>query len=399
MRKIWLLATTTYRRRVRSGMFLILTFGLPVLMIIAGGIAILRETGGSLEPIGYVDQTARLAHVTEVSVEGEQLTLTGYPDTDAASAAFQQGEIVGYLVIPPGYFDGEPARFFAEEEPSARLEEGLAAFMRRAMLPGEPEWVLERLASPARVTYVARDSGIEIVEGPALLVRLAFPAVLAAIFALAVLTSSGQMGAAVVREKDQRAMEMIVTSLAPRELVAGKVLGMTMLSLTQVGVWVLGAGIALVLVVSGSIDVENLVIPWEAAVWALLLGVPAYFLYAVLAAGLGIIAGDTQQAQQLAGVLGFLGLAPLWFLGILIQDPGGSLAVALTLFPLTAPEVGLLRMALGGVPIWQLLTSLLIILLSLGGSIWLVSRIFRSAMLLYGKALRPRQLWDALRTA
>ncbi len=194
-------------------------------------------------------------------------------------------------------------------------------------------------------------------------------------------------------------MEMIITSLAPRELVTGKVLGMTLLSLTQVGVWAIGGGIAIGLALSSTVDVQTLSIPWEALMWALLLGVPGYFLYAVLASGLGVIAGDSQQAQQLAGVLGMLGLAPLWFMGLLINALDGPLAVGLTLFPLTGPMIGLFRMALVEVPTWQLITSLAILVASLIGSIWLVARIFRAAMLMYGQALRPRQILQALREA
>jgi ABC-2 type transport system permease protein len=327
------------------------------------------------------------------------LTLTAYADTGAAQTAFQRGEIAGYLVIPDEYFQGHPGVFYAEEEPSGKLEEALTAFMRRAMLPDEPAWTLDRLAVPSEVTYVARDSGEEIAEGPAVIVRFATPLVLALVFALAVLTGASQMGSAIVREKDQRSMEMIITSLTPRELVTGKVLGMTLLSLTQVGVWAVGGSIAIGLALSTAVDVQTLRIPWRALTWALLLGVPGYFLYAVLASGLGVIAGDNQQAQQLAGVLGMLGLAPLWFMGLLINALNGPLAVGLTMFPLTAPMIGLFRIALVEVPTWQLITSLAILMASLIGSIWLVARIFRAAMLMYGQALRPQQLLQALREA
>jgi ABC-2 type transport system permease protein len=396
MRKVWLIATTTYRRQIRSGTFLFLTFGLPVLMVIAGAIPFTRARGGDLPAAGYVDQTGRLAPVTQVPVEDITLTLTAYTDTGAAQTAFQRGEIAGYLVIPDDYFQGQPAAFYAEEEPDGKLEEALTAFMRRAMLPDEPAWTLDRLADPSEMTYVARDSGEEIAEGPAVAVRFATPLVLALVFAIAVLTGASQMGSAIVREKDQRSMEMIITSLALRELVAGKVLGMTLLSLTQVGIWAVGGGIAIGLALSSPANVQTLSIPWEAPMWALLLGVPGYFLYAVLASGLGVMAGDSQQAQQLAGILGLLGLAPLWFMGLLINALNGPLAVGLTMFPLTGPIIGLVRMALVEVPTWQLITSLAILVASLIGSIWLVARIFRAAMLMYGQALRPQQLLQAL---
>ncbi|MFQ5857145.1 MAG: ABC transporter permease, partial [Anaerolineae bacterium] len=397
MRKAWLIATSTYRRRVRSGTFLILTFGLPVMMVIAGAIPVIRARDSELPNVGYVDETGRLVPVTQVSIADAPLTLMSYSDTADARAAFQRGDIAGYLVIPEGYLQGQSAVFYGQQEPAGNLQDALTAFMRRAMLRGEPDWLLGRLANPARVTYVARDSGVEISEGPALFLRVAFPAILALIFAFAVITSPGQMGSVMVHEKDQRSMEIIITSMSPRELVAGKVLGMSLLSLTQVTIWALGGGIAASLALSSSVDLQSLSIPWHAVIWALLLGVPGYFLQTVLAAGVGIIAGDTQQAEQLTGIVGFLIFVPLILLGPLVNTPDGPLAVGLTLFPFTGPIVGLIRMALTEVPTWQLVASLTLIITSLAGSIWVVARIFRAAMLMYGRALRPRQVWEALR--
>lgn len=399
MKKTWLMARTTYRRRIRSTTFLLLTFGMPLLMVIAGAVPILMELRGELPRVGYVDQTGQLAVVDRVQVEEETLMLTSYPSTDTAREAFTAGDIAGYLVIPPGYFDGETATFYGEEDPNVKLEEGLKQFVRQAALPEASASLLERLDDPADITYVARETGETVAQGPALLVRMVMPAALAVLIMLAIFTSASQMGAAIVREKDQRSMEMIITSLSPRELVTGKVLGMTLLSLTQVAVWVLGAGAAIGLALIGVLEPSDLSIPWRALLWGALLGVPGYFLYAVIASGLGVIAGDKQQARQLAGMLGFIGMGPLYFMGALVNNLDGPLALGLTLFPLTAPTISLFRMTLAEIPTWQLFVSFGILLASLAASIWFVARIFRAAMLMFGQALHPRQIWQALRQA
>ena len=397
MRKVWLLATKTYRRYLHSGTFLILTFGLPLLMIIAGAIPVLSMMRDGSTRLGYIDQTGQLALPTG-PLEGTALTLTVYGNPAAAQAALSQGTIDAYLVIPADYFQGHPPIFYGQAEPGPVLTEALTELMQRAMLVGQPEWLPERLANPSQLTYVAQTSGEAIAEGPGVLVYVATPAVLAVLFGLIVFTGAGQMGAAIVREKDQRAMEMVITSLAPWELVTGKVLGITLLTLTQMAIWATGAGIAigLALVASGT---STFPIPWGVLLWATLLGVPGYFLYAVLAAGLGVIAGNQQQARQFSGLLGLVGLAPLYFMGALVNALNGPLALGLTWFPLTAPMVALFRLALTQVPVWQLGVSLAILIVSLLGSIWFVARIFRSAMLLYGQSLRPKQIWQALRQA
>jgi ABC-2 type transport system permease protein len=398
MRKTWLVAYSTYRRRVRSGAFLFLTFGLPVLMIVAGALPLILQRNTEIpERVGYVDETGQLVPLSEVTTEQITLNLVSYPNAQAARDALDGGEIGGYLVIPQGYFSGAMPTYYGTSQPGTQLETALIQFMQRAMLGQVPADTLARLDNPAEVTYVATRRNIAVAEGPDLILRFAVPAGLAILFALALLFTSGQMGAAVVREKEQRAMEMVITSLRPSELVAGKVIGMSLLSITQFAIWGAGALIAIALALSGRFRFELSLVPWNAVIWAAALGLPAYFLYAVLAAGLGILAGSSQQAQQLAGLLGFLGMAPLWFTAAIVQAPDGALALGLTLFPLTAPVFGLLRMALTMVPIWQLLAGLALIVVSLVASIWIVGRIFRVAMLTYGTTVGLQQIWQSLR--
>jgi ABC-2 type transport system permease protein len=392
------MATTTYRRHIRSGTFLILTFGLPALMIVAGAVPLLSALRGDIPQLGYADQTELLAPVSQVRVEGAVANLRAYPSASEARDALERGEIEGYLVIPSDYFQGQVPIYYGQEEPGPFVNEALTDFMRRAMLADQPAWVAERLADPSRVTYVARDRGEEVAEGPGVLVQVATPAVLALVFALVVFTGASQMGSAVVQEKDQRSLEIVITSLSPRELVTGKVLGMVLLTATQIAIWATGAGIAIGLAVVAAGE-QMLSIPWAPLMWAVLLGVPGYFLYAVLAAGLGIIAGDRQQARQLSGLLGFVGLSPLYFMGILVNNLDGPLVLGLTWFPLTAPMIALFRMALSQVPTWQLWVSLAILIASLVASSWFVAHVFRAAMLMYGQSLRPKQIWGVLRQA
>ncbi len=399
MRKSWLVAASTYRRRIRSTTFLMLTFGMPLLMLIVSGIAILTELGGELPEVGYVDQTGELAQVNSVAVGDETLQLASYPTLDGAQGALENGDIDGYLVVPEEYVEGASATFYGERRPNARVQDGLTTFMRRALLPNAPEWQLERLEDPSDITYVALETGERVGQGLPLVVRVATPAFLALMFLFTVFTSANQMGSAVVREKEQRAMEIVITSLRPRELVTGKVLGMALLSLTQVAIWVIGAAAAVGLALYGTLRLQDLSIPWNALLWAALLGIPGYLLYAALGAGLGVIAGDQQQARQLSGMLGFIGFGPLYFMGIIIDNLGGPLGVGLTLFPLTAPTIALFRMTLSEVPTWQLATSFAIIVATLAVTIWFVARIFRAAMLMYGQTLRPRQILRALREA
>lgn len=401
MNKVWIIAWNTFRSRVRSGSFLFLTLGMPVLMIVAVLFSVSSALGSTdIEALGYIDQTGQLTGVSQAEFdEDKMLSMIRYPDAEEAAGALNGGTIAGYILIPEGYFEGEQVIYYGEEAPGEILRLALVNFIRRSLLADESALIIDRIEDPAEVTYVALDSGAEVTEGAGLVIRIAAPIGLALVFSLAVMFTTGQMGAAVVREKEQRAMEIIITSLRPTELVAGKVLGMSMLVLAQLSIWTIGGLAALFLALQGGVELPNLSIPWNALLWGGALIIPGYLLFAVLGAGLGIIAGDSQQAQQLASLFGLTGFFPIWMLSMWITNPDSPIAVFLTIFPLTAPSVALLRMGFSDVPIWQLAAGFGLVTASLAGSTLLVARIFRAAMLVYGKPLRPRQIWQALRQA
>ena len=390
MSKIWLVAKTTFLRHIRSSTFLILTFGVPVLMVIAGALPWLREGDTALPAVGYVDQSGLLASADEITAD-ISLRPTVYASPADAQEAFEAGQIRAYVVIPADYGVGDSVIYYSDAEPTSAIQSALSEFMRAAQLPGAPEWVLQRLAEPSHTTFVSPDGRLSVDGNTGMVVRILFPILLGIMFSLAVVTGVSQMGSAIIREKEHRAMEIVITSLPPEALVAGKVLGLSLMALGQIAVWtIFGIGAGLLAVASTG-PVTLAIIPWAALLWSLVLGLPTFLVYAMLAAGVGVIAGDDQQSQQLAGILSLVGFLPFWTLPVIISAPGGTLSTILTLFPLTSPTVVLFRLGFGTVPLWQPLAALSIALLCLAAITWLVTRVFRAAMLIYGQRLTLRQ--------
>jgi ABC-2 type transport system permease protein len=399
MSKIWLVARITFARHIRSSTFLILTFGVPVLMVIAGALPWLREGSGDLPAVGYVDQSGILEPVDRVATDEFSLRLSAYASLSAAQAAFESGEIGAYVVVPDDYAFGTDLAYYSDAEPTETMKAALRYWLRQAQLPGAPDWLLQRLAQPATVTYVGRVDGLAVGDGAGMVARVLFPVLLGIMFSLAVVTGVSQMGSTIVQEKEQRAMEIVITSLRPEALGAGKVLGLSLMTLSQITVWtVCGAGAGwLALASTGQVSLA--VVPWGSLLWAVGLGVPSYLLYAMLAAGLGVIAGDDQQSQQLASLLSLMGFLPFWILPLLLNTPDSPLAVGLTLFPMTAPTVVLFRQGFGSVPLWQPLAAMGLSVIALAAATLAVGRVFRAAMLVYGQRLNGRQIWRALRGA
>jgi ABC-2 type transport system permease protein len=368
-------------------------------MIIAGAVPIMQELGGEISAIGVVDAAAVLAPVEQVDVMEQSVTVFNFADVASARQAWQSGDIDSFLVVPDQYPETTTVEIYSERTPNARITAAANSILRRGLLPDQPDAFYERFEDPISVEYFNLDRSQHLSQGLEIILKVAAPIVLGLMFATTVMTGMSQIGMAVVQEKDQRSMEMIITSVSPAQLMAGKLIGMTLLTLTQVGIWLLGAALGLGLAFGDQFASGQVSIPWQALLWGLLLGGLGYLFYAILAAGVGVVAGDRQQAQQMTGILGFVGLFPLWFLGPIIQNPSEPVAVFLTIFPLTGPLVGLIRLGLSAVPLWQLLAGLAVLALSIVAGVLIVARIFRASMLMFGQRMGLRQILQALRQA
>jgi ABC-2 type transport system permease protein len=195
----------------------------------------------------------------------------------------------------------------------------------------------------------------------------------------------------VVEEKSSRVVELILSTVRPRHLLAGKVIGIGLLGLVQLA---LVAGLAATLLAAGLFDAPAslgasvaLVMPWFAL---------GYALYAVAYAAAGALASRQQDANS-AGQPVTLTLLATYFVGYaaLSANPEGVLAHVLTVFPLTAPLVLPARSALVGVPLWEHALAVVLVLGSIYALIRLAGRIYAHGLLHTGPRLDARAAWHA----
>jgi ABC-2 type transport system permease protein len=104
--------------------------------------------------------------------------------------------------------------------------------------------------------------------------------------------------------------------------------------------------------------------------------VPGFILYAALMTALGCTLAEAQEAQQISGMFILPNVVPWWMTGMITENPNNPIAVALTLFPLTAPTTLLLRVTFEQVPMWQVAASIALLILSACGPLWLAGRAF-----------------------
>ena len=214
---------------------------------------------------------------------------------------------------------------------------------------------------------------------------------------VAVFTSSGYLMQAVVDEKENRTMEIMVTSVSPSKMMAGKVIGLIGVGLTQILTWIL-MGIAGLYFIAdnfegisvGGLDLGN--------VWlALAVILPAFVMISALMAAVGATVTEAREGNQVTGLITLPVMLPFFFFGTLINNPNGAVSVVLSLIPLTAPITLIIRSSFTTIPPWQLAVSLTLLVASALGALWLAGQVFRLGMLRYGQRVQLREIINLIK--
>lgn len=205
----------------------------------------------------------------------------------------------------------------------------------------------------------------------------------------------------VVREKQSRVVELLLSSISPRELMAGKILGFGALGMVQALLWV-AIGLLLLLFVGPYLGVPVLPLlavllanmPWGMFALYLLYFALGYLLIASLSAALGATMTDYLSGQQFQQVIITLpSMIPFFIVSLLLQEPNGTVARVFSYLPLTSAGTMMMRLAVGAISPWEILASLLVLLLSSWLAIRVAGKIFEISILLYGKSVSLREIW------
>lgn len=392
MHKTLLVAKHEFLVNVKRRAFLFAAFGVPLLliaiMVVITSVAIDNETNiGNVGTVGYVDQAGVIALVSDSEVDFQP-----YDSTDAAAAALQAGDISAYFVVAEDYLrTGDVQLISTSGTPEALTDEFDGLLVRNLGSDLDPE-LLERFNDPVNMVVNTLDNG-RIIRDEAVVGLFIAPIIFVVVFMMASQVTSGYLMSGVVEEKTNRIMEILVTSITPFELLFGKIIGLAVLGLTQLAIWI-GAGFIFLTLGQASSVLAGVSIPPDLLIIGLIYFLLGYFLFASIMAGVGAVVGSEQESRQIAGIFSFALAIPFILIVNFLTDPNGTIVTILTLFPLTSPISVILRMGFGTVPTWQLILSIVLLLLTTLFTVWASARVFRWALLLYGK---PPSLREVLR--
>jgi ABC-2 type transport system permease protein len=399
MRSFWLVAKHEYRRTVIRRGFIIATLAIPLGMALLIGLAILVEIRGESDlPIGYVDLSGSLDASRQAALPDadKRVQVRAFVDEAAATAALESEEIQAYFVLPADYPESLHTQlYYLEEPPSDDAWQDFDDFVRLNLLASQPARLQQRLLEGADVTVHDTASNREFGRGS--MVNIILPFVATFFFFFATMMTAARMLDVVAGEKENRTMEVMLTSLTPGQLIGGKMIGLLAAALTQLGIYVGAALLALLIAAPHVPEVQQMTVPWGYLALMAIFFLPAYALISALMVAIGAAVTEVQQGQQVAAILNLLFILPVFFQPLIFNDPAHPLLVFLTLFPTTSFLTISLRWGLGSIPQWQIGLSWILMVSSTLFAVWAAARIFRAGMLRYGQPLSPKAVVAAVR--
>jgi len=407
MNKTLLIFKHEFLHTVKRTGFIILTLALPVIALL--GIGVFHIVSGITKPpaeaarIGYVDEVGGFDQFTSQG----NITLISFNTAEAATQDLISKDIKEYFVIPSDYTSkGIIARYTPEKQLTTppEIQAAIKDFLLNNLLAGKvPIATIKVIGSPLNLVTIRLTTTGVISPEQGGFTNLIIPGIFGALLALSLVFSSSYVLQGLGEEKENRLMEILLSSVSTRQLITGKVLGIGAAGLVQVVVWVISLPFLLDLAslsIGGFIGgfISSIQIPANLLVLGVVYFILGYLLFAVLSAGVAAISSSVREAQGLAGIFTLFAIAPFWSLSLLLAFPNNPIWVVFSIFPFSAPVLVMLRLGVAAVPVWQLAASIAVMALSIVGGLLLVAKLLRTYILMYGKRPNLKEIIRNLRS-
>jgi len=403
LRLLLLVARRDYLRTVRRRGFLLATLLLPasmaVLFIISSAVSMNAATAEPGQILLVNESTVALQPDPALAPD---VSLLSRSDAEARLA---DGSAVAYFLVPSTWPSQPRVTIIASEQATTgrsidaltrqQAEQSEVELLLRVSLlrdAGLPDSTLGQLLTP--IDFSAVTTTGEPVTEAALAANFIVPYVFTLIFVLSIFITSGYLLQSVTEEKENRVVEIVLSSIPALPLMAGKILGLGAAGLTQVAIWLGTAVLALPLInqqLQLHVTLEPATIVLAVAVFCL-----GYLAYGAIFAALGALAAGQREAQQYSSFFGFFAVIPLVMTPVFLSDPNSIIVWALALVPLTAPAAVLEVLSAGSPPWLMIGVSLVIQVLFVGVATVAAGRIFRATVLLYGTRPNLRRIVAAV---
>jgi ABC-2 type transport system permease protein len=312
------------------------------------------------------------------------------------NARIGRDELDGYLVIPPDILSNSQTktsyygRNVNDVFTRGQIEDRLNSAVRRQRLikEGVKDQDVDALSKSVDLaTYPVNEKGEEGAEDSGAGFAMVF--VIAFLIYITILLYGQVVLGAIIEEKETRIAEILFSSVRPFHIMFGKLIGVSLMALTQLAIWGAAfAAIALFFVPALTAQGKDINLPHLPPFFFLyffLFFVLGYFMYATIYVLVGSMVTTSQEGGQMAMPVIFMLVAGLYLAFPVIRSPNSSFAFWVSMVPFFAPITMMVRIISQTPPLWQIILSLLIGFVTVVGLLWLASRIYRIGMLMYGK--------------
>lgn len=398
MDKIWRITKYEYTRHVFQKRFLFSLLSLPILILVMFAVSILVAfVSIDKTPLGYVDRSG----VLDLAAREEKdntlfnpvIEFIPYQSTEGAETALNNGQIQAYYLLPETYPQNLDVQLVFIEEPANEIQAQFSDFVAQnlSLFDNLDPQVERRLAEGSQLKITALDGSHETSQDQ--WYTILTPLIAGILFFFVVITSGGYLLQAVVEEKENRTMEIVITSVSPGQLMTGKIIGDIGVGLTQLLIWILFGWGSLMIGAKYLPALQDFSLPPEYLIVFLGILIPAFIMISAVLAAIGATVTELREAQQFQSLVILPVMIPYYIVSTFMANPNGTLATILSFVPITAPIAMLLRMSFTIVPTWQVILTSMILILSAIFAIWFAGRAFRLGMLQYGKRLTIKEVF------
>ncbi len=441
MNKLPLIIKREYLAKVRNKSFVIMTFLSPILMVaMVVLIAYLTKLNdGEKRVIGLLNESDYFTHEFLMS-EGTSYVLFTDISLEAAKDSTANKDYYGLLYIPDGKNlekVAEGSFLYTKDAPNTAVLDKLDAVFQqrlrqeRLQKMGVSTTDFEAIDSRFEINTAtfAGDLNIKGINEIKAFIGGGF----GYLIMMFIIIYGGFVMRSVIEEKTSRIIEIIISSVKPFDLMLGKIIGTSLAGITQFAIWIVSGGLLLILAFAiFDIDPSSMNngaaaganfgpqipttdqtmqiyaqeifnIPWAMLItFFLIYFILGYLIYSSIYAAIGAAVDNETDTQQFIFPI-ILPLMLAIYVGFfsVFSNPHGPIAVGFSLFPLTSPIVMLMRLpggiGEGGVPIWELVTSILLLIITFIGIVWLAAKIYRVGILMYGKKPTYKELFRWLK--
>lgn len=415
MNKAIAVARWEFIEKIKTKAFIISLILTPLFMIGAGVLPTLLITKPDTEPriIGVIDQTNELSDILSRRLEEKYKLPNGRPNyilrkitsqssEDLAMARREADRLVanddieGYLIFPVTVYEDSIYEYRSKNVGNINLTSRINRTIRdiivekRLNTQGFDPQLIKKLTSEIDIKLVKISKTGEEEESNFQSVFFSAYIFIMAMFILII--STGQLLVrSMVEEKSNRIIEILMSSSSANDILAGKILGLSALGFVQIGTWAF-IGIALAL------KFNMMIITLSSALILLPYFVLGYLFYAAIFVGLGAPLTTEQEAQQVTGYLVMVLFIPLLLTMWIIQNPNSTLVSILSYIPFLTPTMMAVRIPIQVPSVIEIVATISVLVISTIGAMWVAAKIFRTAILSYGKRPNLKELIQLFRS-